>query len=156
MIEELLQRALRQGPQWMWRILPLSALVGFTLKCSIELFRPLIEPYLVNIIDPSSLNVTTLSFASLLFIAPVWVIWHYFDSDRPRVRAVLDEIEIVEAAMERVTLREQERVTVRRAIIKALADAAKRSISASSATVDMKSAVDIKSAVNSEVPELIE
>jgi hypothetical protein len=148
-MDELLQRAIRHAPKWMWRILPVCALVGFALKHLSDLFRPTIERSLGTIIDLSSLSATTLSFASLVVIGPLWIALHCLSPARRRARVVLAEIDVIEAAMERVELNSRERVVVRRAIVTALADAAKQ--------IGLgKGTTDLKRAANLEVPGLIE
>jgi hypothetical protein len=148
-MEELLQRALRQAPKWIWRILPICALTGFALKHLSDLFRPSIDRYLGTVIDASTLNATTLSFASLVIVGPLWAILHYLNPNRRRARKVIAEIEVIEAVMERVELNQRERVMVRRAIVTALADATKQ-------IGDRASLGDLRLAANREVPGLID
>jgi hypothetical protein len=64
------------------------------------------------------------------------------------VRVALNQIDLIEAAMERVALPERERVTVRRGEIKALADAAKQNIG-------QATAVNLVDVANQETPGLI-
>jgi hypothetical protein len=148
-MEELLQRAIRQAPKWIWRILPVCAVVGFALKHLSDLFRPSVERVFGTIIDLSSLSATTLSFASLVIVGPIWILLHYLNPARRRASAVLAEIDVIEDAMERVELNQRERVMVRRAIVTALADAAKQ-IGHGAATTD------VRLAANREVPGLID
>jgi hypothetical protein len=148
-MEELLQRAIRQTPKWMWRILPVCAVIGFALKHLSDLFRPSLERSLGTIIDLSSLSATQLSCASLAIVGPFWVASHFLNPARRRAQVVLAEIDVIEAAMERVELNSRERVMVRRAIVTALADAAKQIGNGSSIA-------DPRAAANREVPGLVD
>jgi hypothetical protein len=151
-MEEIIQRALRQAPQWVWRVLAICALCGFALKYLCDLLRPVIDRSLAGIVDPSSFGVATFTFVSLFIIGPIWFAKYCLDPHRHRVREALDQIEVVEAAMERVSLNERERATVRRGIIRALADAAKHDIILGS----RHSEVDLFATANQEVPGLID
>jgi hypothetical protein len=148
-MEEILQQALRHAPKWIWRILPICVLTGCGLKYVGDLFRPWVGQYFGSIIDVSSLNAMTLSFASLIIIAPIWVILHYVSPSRRRARSVIEQIEVIEAVMDRVELNQRERVMVRRAIVEALAEKAKQIGNAPSPS-------DLRLVANREVPGLID
>lgn len=143
MSEELLQRLLRLAPLWVRDLVVASAVSGLALAASYSVFHPVLDPVLIRVIDVSNINALNCSAVSLLIIAPVWAairLWKF-----RAARQVLNSIDLIEAAMERARLPERERMTVRRSLIKGLAEAAK------SNTI---TAINLQDAANREAPGL--
>jgi hypothetical protein len=149
-MEEILQRILRLAPPWAREIVTVSMLVGAALTGLHNMVAPAIDRLMAGLIEPGSITVTNTALASLCLIGPVRLASYWLNSNRKPTAAVLRNISVVEAAMEQVRLRETERVTVRRSIVKALADATKQNVGQS-----IKPAVVFEGA-DQEVPGLVE
>jgi hypothetical protein len=148
LMEELLVKALKSAPPWVMRVLIAAALVGAALNQACVLFSPLISAKLADVIDPAKMDYTAWTFASLCIVGPAFFVAHILSPSRSLVTQVNGRIATVEAAMQQVNLNDRERVTIRRAMIKALADAAHRDIGG-------PMNADLESAANEESPGLI-
>jgi hypothetical protein len=144
---EDIQRLLRLVPREVQHLIIACSLSGLALDSLHRIFHPLLDPWLTHVVDPSNINIWNCMFASLPIVAPVW-----FATMRKSkvVRETLKQIDLVEAAMERVGLQKRERVTIRREEIQALADAAKQNFFGKADSVNL---VDV---ANQARPGLIE
>lgn len=125
-MEEWFQKVIRLAPPWARQILTVCGLAGAALASLHNIFAPAIDKLVTGLIDPANLTVTNLAFATLCVLGPAWLAVYGFNPHRKPINAALRNVYLVEAVMEQVNLRENERVTIRRGIVKAFADAVKQ------------------------------
>jgi len=146
-MELVLQKLWQNLPHWVLRLLVSSMLVGICLSGLSSLFHPFVVRKFAAFIDPASLSVTNLTFCSVLIVAPVFIVLQLLDPNRARVKEVVLEIDIVEAAMERMNLTDNQRAATRRSLIKALENVAQENLRC-------RSTVDIRAVAKEAIPDL--